>query len=51
MTGFTTTSRDIVSLDGISFVTVVPEPSTGFLLTVGGLALVGARSLGRLGRR
>ncbi len=50
MTGFTTSSRDIVSFDGISFVTVVPEPSTGVLLTIGGLVLVGARSLGRPGR-
>lgn len=51
MTGFSTTSRDIVGFDGISFVTVVPEPSTSFLVTVGGLVLLGARAHGRSRRR
>lgn len=49
MSGFTTTSRDIVSFDGISFVntTAIPEPSPAVLLTIGGSMILGARSVVR----
>ena len=39
MSGFTATSRDIIGLDGITFV-AIPEPSS-LALILGGLALLG----------
>ena len=47
LTGFTSTSRDIIGLDGITFVTPVPEPSTLALFTLGGLGLLASRRAAR----
>jgi hypothetical protein len=47
MTGFTSTSRDVIGLDGISLVAVVPEPSPFLLFSIGGVVLLGSRRLAR----
>jgi hypothetical protein len=47
MTGFTSTSRDVIGLDGISLVAVVPEPSPFLLFSLGALVLLGSHRLTR----
>ncbi len=48
--GYSTTSRDIVGFDGLSFVTpnVTPEPSTTVLMTLGALGLLAAHRRGKV---